>query len=133
MNRVYVACIFAVCLLAATATFAAAEQGQGSSGMNRQSNDRQEYYDIASILGLVNAAACLVLVGLYLQVWRAARSEFALALVILVVALLVHSLASNPLMHRAFGFEPAGLGPFVVLSTILTSLALGALAYLATR
>jgi hypothetical protein len=46
---------------------------------------------------------------------------------------LLNALASNPLVVRAFGFWPVGLGPFAMLSDLFTLAALAVLLYLSVK
>lgn len=91
------------------------------------------FLDLASIFGIVNITLCIVLIMLYLQIWRKTRSEFTIGLMILSFALLLHSLFANPLISRIFGYPHLNLGPFSVLPIMFTTISLGVLLYLASR
>jgi hypothetical protein len=92
-----------------------------------------QYYSLGVVLGTANAVLCGVLILLYAQIWRKTRSEFSIGLIILSMALLLHSIVSNPWFHDVCGYRGQGLGPFSVLPQVFTTLALAVLVYLASR
>lgn len=64
---------------------------------------------------------------------RKTQSEFTIGLIIFSMVLLLYALASNPLLHRAFGFRAFGLGPFAMLPDLFTCVALSVLLYLTVK
>jgi len=91
------------------------------------------FLDLAAIFGIVNITLCVVLIIIYLQIWRKTHSEFTIGLMILSFALLLHSLLANPIVSRTFGYPHLNLGPFSLLPILFTTISLGVLLYLASR
>jgi len=91
------------------------------------------FQDITLFFNIVNVTLCVVLIFLYLQIWRRTRSEFTVGLIILSTALLFHTLASNPIVSKIFGYPHFNLGPFSILPVFFTTVALSVLLYLASR
>jgi len=91
------------------------------------------FKEIALFFNIVNITLCAVLIFLYLQIWRKTRSEFTVGLIVLSMALMLHTLASNPFISRGFGFPQYNLGPFSILPVLFTTVALSVLLYLASR
>ncbi|MBN1785361.1 MAG: hypothetical protein JW825_00020 [Candidatus Methanofastidiosa archaeon] len=91
------------------------------------------FQDFTLIFNIVNTTLCIVLIFLYFQIWRRTRSEFTIGLIILSFALLMHTLASNPLVSKIFGYPHFNLGPFSPLPVFFTTVALCVLLYLASK
>jgi hypothetical protein len=75
----------------------------------------------------------VVLLVLYINIYLKTRSEFTIGLIIFSAVLLLHAFVSIPLLHGAFGFYEAGLGPFAVLPDVFTCAALIVLLYLSFK
>lgn len=85
---------------------------------------------VKTILSFINLALIISLLVVYFDLYRQIRSKFTGGLIILLFALLLYALTSNPLVHIAFGYVAFGLGPFVILPDIFTTLALIVLMYI---
>ena len=78
-------------------------------------------------------ALLIILLLVYVDIYRKTRSEFTVGLIIFSVILFLYALTSNPLVMWAFGFRPFGLGPFALLPELFTFAALIVLLYLSIR
>ncbi|MBC7130472.1 hypothetical protein H5T51_04545 [Candidatus Bathyarchaeota archaeon] len=75
----------------------------------------------------------MFLTAIYADIYRKTRSEFTIGLIIFSAALLLYALTSNPIIIRAFGFRPLGLGPFALLPDLFAFAALMVLLYLSFK
>jgi hypothetical protein len=80
-------------------------------------------FTMKTILTSVNATLLIILLIIYLDIYRITRSKFTLGLVIFSLALLLQVLSSHPLLHQLFGFRGAGLGLFFMLPDFFTFIA----------
>jgi hypothetical protein len=69
----------------------------------------------------------------YIGIYQKTKSEFTIGLIIFSTVFLLNALASNPLLIRAFGYYPLGLGPFAMLPDLFTLVALGVLLYFSLK
>jgi len=92
--------------------------------------DYQLFYTLQTVVSVVNTTLSLILLLVYINIYRKTQSEFTIGLIIFSVVLLLQAFVSLPLLHRAFGFYDFGLGPFVLLPDLFTCLALAVLLYL---
>ena len=92
--------------------------------------DIEFFYTVETVVSAVNVTLSIILLLMYVSIYRRTRSEFTIGLMIFSVVLLLHAFVSFPLLRRAFGFYPIGLGPFAMLPDLFTCLALGVLLYL---
>ncbi len=97
-------------------------------GTNRY--DIQLFYTVETVVSAVNVTLSTILLLMYVSIYRRTRSEFTIGLMIFSAVLLLHAFVSFPLLGRAFGFYPYGLGPFAMLPDLFTCLALVVLLYL---
>jgi hypothetical protein len=88
--------------------------------------DIELFYTVETVVSAVNVTLSAILLLMYVSIYRRTRSEFTIGLIIFSAVLLLHAFVSFPLLSRAFGFYPIGLGPFAMF----TCLALGVLLYL---
>ena len=95
--------------------------------------DIELFYAIKTVLSTVNVTLLVFLLLTYFSIYRKTRSEFTIGLMIFSAVFLLNVVASNPLVMRAFGFLPFGLGPFAMLPDIFTSMALAVLLYLSIK
>ena len=86
-----------------------------------------------SILSSVNAILLMILLAVYIGIYRKTGSEFSIGLIIFSIALLLYSLTSNPLIQRLAGFRGSGLGPFMMLPDLFTCIASAILLYLSRQ
>jgi len=95
--------------------------------------DVELFYTVGTVVSTVNLTLSIFLLFIYIGIYRKTRSEFTIGLVIFSGVFLLNALASNPLVIKAFGFWPAGLGPFAMLSDLFTLAALAVLLYLSVK
>jgi hypothetical protein len=92
--------------------------------------DIELFYTVETVLSAVNVTLSIILLLMYISIYWKTRSEFTIGLMIFSAVLLLHAFVSFPLLHRAFGFYPFGLGPFAMLPDLFTCVALLVLLYL---
>jgi hypothetical protein len=92
--------------------------------------DYELFYTLQTVVSVVNTTLSLILLLVYINIYRKTQSEFTIGLIIFSLVLLLQAFVSIPLLHRAFGFYEFGLGPFVLLPDLFTCLALAVLLYL---
>jgi hypothetical protein len=95
--------------------------------------DIELFYTVKTVLSTVNVTLLVFLLLTYFSIYRKTRSEFTIGLMIFSAVFLLNVVASNPLVERAFGFLPFGLGPFAMLPDVFTSMALAVLLYLSIK
>ncbi|MEM1538971.1 MAG: hypothetical protein QXW82_05550 [Candidatus Bathyarchaeia archaeon] len=95
--------------------------------------DIEFFYIAKTVISTINVTLLIFLLIVYVDIYRKTRSEFTVGLIIFAATLLLYALASNPIVIRAFGFMPFGLGPFALLPELFTFMALGVLLYLSIR
>jgi hypothetical protein len=99
----------------------------------RPPGDIELYYTVQTVLSSINATLLVCLLITYISIYRKTKSEFTIGLIIFSAIFLLNVLASNPLMHWAFGFSAFGLGPFAMLPDLFTCIALCILLYLSIK
>jgi hypothetical protein len=92
--------------------------------------DLQLFYAANTVVSSVNIALLVFLLITNADMFRKTRSKFTFGLLIFSVAFLFKDLTSNPMVVGAFGFRPAGLGPFALLPDLFEFVVLGVLLYL---
>lgn len=95
--------------------------------------DIEIFYTAKSVLSSVNVTLVIILLLVYIDVYRKTRAQFALGLIIFSLILLFYTLSSNPFMQMLFGFKAFGLGPFAMLPDLFTFAALIILLYLSLK
>lgn len=95
--------------------------------------DIELFYTVKTVISSINAALLVVLLGTYINIYLKTQSQFTVGLIIFSLILLLYALASNPLVHLAFGFRAFGLGPFAMLPDLFTCVALFVLLYLTLK
>jgi len=88
---------------------------------------------IKAVISTVNTILLLIVLVIYLEIYRKTESTFSLGLVIFAIALLLYSVTSNPFIHGFAGFRLSGLGPFTILPDIFTCIASAILLYLSRQ
>lgn len=96
------------------------------------------YLRAKTVITTVNTVISMLLIFTYIRLYKDIRSNFTLALLLVVFAMLIYSLTSNPLFQIACGYPicscgMASLGPFMVIPDIFAMLALGSLLYISTE
>ena len=92
--------------------------------------DFELFYTLQTVVSVVNTTLSIILLLVYVNIYRKTHSEFTIGLIIFSAVLLLQAFVSLPLLHRAFGFYDFGLGPFVLLPDLFTCVALAVLLYL---
>ena len=82
------------------------------------------------ILASVNSILLIILLAIYVGIYRKTGSRFSVGLIVFSIALLLFSVTSNPLIFRLAGFYLSGLGPFTILPDLFTCVASAILLYL---
>jgi len=95
--------------------------------------DIEFFYTAQTVISTVNVTLSIFLLLTYVSIYRKTRSEFTIGLIIFSMVFLLNALASNPLVIRAFGFWPRGLGPFAMLPDLFALGALAVLLYLSVK
>jgi len=98
-----------------------------------QPADIELFYTAQTVISTINVALLVFLLFTYIDIYRKIKSEFAIALMVFSMILLLHAFSSNPLLHRAFGFRAIGLGPFAMLPDLFTCIAVTILIYLSFK
>jgi hypothetical protein len=100
---------------------------------NEIPEDIEFFYTAQTVVSAINVTLSIFLLLTYVSIYRKTRSEFTIGLIIFSAVFLLNALASNPLIIRAFGFWPLGLGPFAMLPDLFTLGALAVLLYLSVK
>jgi len=95
--------------------------------------DIELYYTVKTVISTINITLLVILLIMYINIYTKTKSEFTIGLIIFSMVLLLNALASNPLVHWAFGFRAFGLGPFAMLPDLFTCVALAVLLYLTVK
>jgi len=95
--------------------------------------DIELYYTLNTVISSINVTLLIFLLITYISIYKKIKSEFTIGLIIFSMVLLFYALASNPLVHSAFGFYAIGLGPFAMLPNLFTCVALAVLLYLSVK
>jgi len=95
--------------------------------------DIELFYTAKTVVSTINVALVVILLLMYIDIYQKTKSDFTVGLIIFSIILLLYTLASNPIMHWAFGFRAFGLGPFAMLPDIFTCIALSVLLYLSVK
>jgi len=95
--------------------------------------DIELYYTLNTVISSVNVTLLIFLLITYISIYMKIKSQFTIGLIIFSMVLLFYALASNPLVHWAFGFHALGLGPFAMLPNLFTCVALAVLLYLTVK
>ena len=88
---------------------------------------------IKTIVTSINIAISLILIFLYVNLYRKIKSDFTFGLIIVMLTMLVYAITSNPLFHAIFGYGAIGLGPFTMISDLFATVALATLLYLSLK
>jgi hypothetical protein len=110
------------------------EPHQGPPGYPQNiRGDIELFYTVQTVVSTVNVTLAAFLLLIYIGIYQKTKSEFTIGLIIFSTVFLLNALASNPLVIRAFGYWPLGLGPFAMLPDLFTLLALAVLMYLSLK
>ena len=85
---------------------------------------------LKTVVSFVNMALIVLMLAIYLDLYRKIRTNFTAGLLLLVIVLLMNALTSNPLVFLRFGFPVAGIGIGFIIPDLFTTIALSVLFYL---
>lgn len=86
--------------------------------------------DFDVVLSTVGIALLLALTFVYAAMYSATRARFGLGLVVVLLALLLESVLTSPLVFGAFGQSSGTLGPFLAFADVFKIVAFTVLLYL---
>lgn len=85
---------------------------------------------VTTAASFANTIMASYLLVIYITLYRKIKSEFTMGLIVVMFVLLLYAITANPFVHVLFGFQEIGLGPFVVIPNVFTTIALIVLLYL---
>lgn len=91
------------------------------------------FYTVKTVVSTVNVTLSIILLAIYVGLYRKTRSEFTVGLIIFSAVILLDALVSDPLVVWVFGFRGFGLGPFAMLPDLFTLAALIVLLFLSVE
>lgn len=92
--------------------------------------DFQWFYTAKTVISIVNITLIIVLLIIYIEIYRKIKSKFTIGLITVMLVLLFYAITSNPLLQVQSGFRAGGLGPFAMLPDLFATIALTILLYL---
>jgi len=92
--------------------------------------DFEFFYFTHAIISTVNIALLVVLLVIFISVYRNTKSEFSFGLIVFGFAFLLKDIVASPFITGIFSFVASGLGPFIVLPDIFEFAALSVLLYM---
>jgi hypothetical protein len=92
--------------------------------------DYEFFYSAHAILSSINAVLLIVMLCIFISIYKKTKSEFSFGLIFFGIAFLIKDLIANPYITGALSYYAAGLGPFIVLPDLFEFAALSALLYL---
>jgi hypothetical protein len=95
--------------------------------------DRDRFINVKSALTMINLMLSAALIALYVKIYRETKAQFTLGLIIVMLALFLYALMSNPLLPMLFGYRIFGVGAFSMLPDLFTTVALSVLIYLTVK
>ncbi|MDR2203960.1 MAG: hypothetical protein LBE76_06665 [Nitrososphaerota archaeon] len=80
-------------------------------------NDFDLFYSFHKVFSVINIALLIVLLCVYINIYRKIRSEFAFGLITFGFVFLLKDIVANPFIANTFGYASvmSGLGPFILL------------------
>ena len=87
----------------------------------------ESFLRVKSAITMINIVISILLIAIYIGIYRDVKSDFTLGLLIVMFTLLLYALTSNPLFHYMFGYGVYGAGPFTIIPDLFTTLALSVL------
>jgi len=91
------------------------------------------YISMKSAITLINIVISLILIIMYVKIYREIKSDFTLGLIVVMFAMLFYALTSNPFTQYLFSYRGFGQGPFILLPDIFATMALSVLLYLSLK
>jgi hypothetical protein len=76
----------------------------------------------------------IILIALYVNLYRKVKSDFTIGLIVVMMALFIYAITSNPFFQLIFGYRGVfGIGPFVIIPHLFTTLAMAVLLYISLK
>ncbi|MEM3090807.1 MAG: hypothetical protein QXW17_03480, partial [Candidatus Bathyarchaeia archaeon] len=91
------------------------------------------FYIVKTVISTVNIAIVLILLFIYMNIYRKTKTNFTIGLIIFSLILLLYTVSSNPILQTIFGYRAFGLGPFAMLPDVFALIALLVLLYLSLK
>ncbi len=85
---------------------------------------------LKTVISSVNFVLIILLLGIYVDLYRKIKTNFTAGLLLLIIVLLMNALTSNPLVFLRFGFPVIGVGFGFIIPDLFTTIALTVLFYL---
>ena len=101
--------------------------------IDRAKEHFDSYVTIKSAVTLINIVIAVILIGMYIKIYREVKSDFTIGLIVVMFALLLYAISSNPFIQYLFSYRGFGQGPFILLPDIFTTIALSVLLYLSLK
>ena len=95
--------------------------------------DLEYFYAAFTIISTLNIALLILLLSVFVDIYRKTKSPFTIGLIVFAAAFLVKDLTSSPLVISLLGFRAYGLGPFEFLPGLFEFFALTVLLYLSIK
>ena len=141
MRNRFRAALMLLAVMLISVSFVWVAQGELSKGdwdfdMHELERLREELPRVLTIKMIFTTLTSILLIGLIVvhgRVYRETGTRFSLGLVIFSIALILYTLASNPLFHRLVGFRRLGLGPLLMLPDLFMVVAAAILLYLSRQ
>ena len=93
----------------------------------------EQFEDVAVVLSTVAVVLLVALLVVYIRTYRDTQANFALGLVLVLIALLVQSVLTSPVLLGAFGHRLGGLGPFFFFAEVFKATAFSIFLYLSLQ
>ena len=101
--------------------------------IDRAKENFDTYVTIKSAVTLINIVIVVILIAMYIKIYREVKSDFTVGLIVVMFALLLYAISSNPFIQYLFSYRGFGMGPFIMLPDIFTTIALSVLLYLSLK
>jgi hypothetical protein len=98
-----------------------------------QDRDLKTYLIVKTAVSFINVVIAILLITLYVGIYREVRSEFTLGLIIVMSTMLMYAITSNPMTQIALGYPSFGLGPFLLIPDIFATVAMSILLYISLK
>jgi hypothetical protein len=86
--------------------------------------DNAWFYSAKVVLSLVNITLLIAILYIYGGIYREIKSKITIGQILVMLALLIYAISSNPMVQLSFGFRAEGLGPFAMIPDMFTAIAL---------
>jgi hypothetical protein len=95
--------------------------------------DIEFFYTVKTVISTINVTLGVILLAIYIDLYRKTKSDFTIILLLFSVILLFYTITSSPIMQWIFGFRAFGLGPFAMLPDLFVCIALSIMLYLSLK